>query len=47
MLDIAGEALARNGRGDTGRGGLKEAGTGTADGAGADEVVSKAERIGS
>jgi hypothetical protein len=47
MLEIAGEALARNGRGDTWPGGLKEAGTGAADGAGADEVVSKAERIGS
>lgn len=46
MLDMAGEALARNGRGETGRGGgLKEAGAG--DGAGANEFVPKADRIGS
>jgi hypothetical protein len=48
MLEIAGDALARNGRGETGRGGgLKEAETGTGGGAGAEEFVPKADRIGS
>lgn len=48
MLEMAGEALARNGRGETGRGGgLKDAEAGAGDGAGADEFVPKADRIGS
>lgn len=48
ILDIAGEALARNGRGETGRGGgLKEAETEAVGGGIADEFVPKADRIGS
>lgn len=48
ILEMAGEALARNGRGETGRGGgLKDAEAGAGDGAGTAEFVPKADRIGS
>jgi hypothetical protein len=48
MLEIAGEALARKGRGETGRaGGLKEVEAGAGGAAAGDELVPNADRIGS
>lgn len=48
MLEIAGEALARKGRGETGRaGGLKEVDARAGGGAAGDELVPKADLIGS
>lgn len=48
MLAMAGDALARKGRGETGRGGgLNDVDAGAGDGTGTDEFVPKADRIGS